>query len=199
MPLPRIPLPRIPLPRIPARPEDLVPRRINRAPSPLVAGGLPWLAVMLASMAAFSPVVASAPVVPPLAFMVFLAWRMLRPSLLPIWAGLPLGACDDLFSGQPFGSGIVLWSAAMLAMDAIDNRFLWRSFLQDWAAAGLLLIAYLVLGAVFAGIAAGAAHLLVTAPLVIGPQLLITLVLYPLVTQIVALLDRIRLLPLRTI
>lgn len=189
----------MPLPRIPVRPEDLVPRRINRAPSPLVAGGLPWLAVMLASMATFSPVVASAPVVPPLAFMVFLAWRMLRPSLLPIWAGLPLGAFDDLFSGQPFGSGIVLWSAAMLAMDAIDNRFLWRSFPHDWAAACLLLTAYLAFGAVFAAIAASAANMLVTGPLVIGPQLLATVLVYPLVTQIVALLDRIRLLPLRKI
>ena len=183
----------MPLPRLPVvRPEDFVPTRINRAPSPWVADGLPWIAVMFASLAAFSPVVASAPVVPPLAFMVFLAWRMLRPSLLPVWAGLPLGAFDDLFSGQPLGSGIVLWSAAMLAMEAIDNRFLWRSFLQDWGAAGLLLTLYLALGACFAGLAAG--YFL---PMVIGPQVLVTLTLYPLVTQIVALLDRIRLLPLR--
>ena len=169
-----------------------MPSRINRAPSPWIADGLPWAAVMLASMAAFSPVVASAPVVPPLAFMMFLAWRMLRPSLLPVWAGLPLGAFDDLFSGQPFGSGIVLWSAAMLAMEAIDNRFLWRSFLQDWLAASVLLTAYLALGAVFAGLAAG-----YPLPLVIGPQLLMTLALYPLLTRMAALLDRIRLLPLR--
>lgn len=182
----------MPLPRLPVRPEDLVPSRINRAPSPWVAAGLPWAVVMLASMAAFSPVVASAPVLPPLAFMLFLAWRMLRPSLLPVWAGLPLGGFDDLFSGQPLGSGIVLWSAAMLAMEAIDNRFLWRSFLQDWVAAGLLLTAYLALGATFAGLAAG--YFL---PMVIGPQVLVSLALYPLMTQIAALLDRIRLLPLR--
>lgn len=180
--------------RLPVRPEDLVPGRINRAPSPWVAEGLPWLAVMVASMAVFSPVVASAPVVPPLAFMVFLVWRMLRPSLLPIWAGLPLGAFDDLFSGQPLGSAIVLWSAAMLAMDAIDNRFLWRSFLQDWIAASVLLTAYLVLSAVLAGIATG-----YPLPLVIGPQVLVTLMLYPLITLLVALIDRIRLLPLRRI
>jgi rod shape-determining protein MreD len=184
----------MPLLGIPVRPEDIVPTRINRAPSPWVAEGLPWVTVMLASMAAFSPVVASAPVMPPLAFMVFLAWRMLRPSLLPIWAGLPLGAFDDLFSGQPLGCGIVLWSAAMLAMDAIDNRFLWRSFLQDWAAASLLLTAYLVLGAGIAGLAAG-----YPLPLVIGPQLLVTVMLYPVMTRIVALLDRIRLLPLSTV
>jgi rod shape-determining protein MreD len=184
----------MPLPRLPVRPEDFVPTRINRAPSPWVAEGLPWVTVMLAAMASFSPVVASAPVVPPLAFMVFLAWRMLRPSLLPVWAGLPLGAFDDLFSGQPLGSGIVLWSAAMLAMEAVDNRFLWRSFLQDWFAASVLLAAYLALGAAFAGLAAG-----YPLPLVIGPQLLVALVLYPIVTQIVALFDRIRLLPLRSV
>lgn len=182
------------LPHIPVRPEDIGPQRINRAPSPLLASGLPWLSVMLASLAAFSPVIASAPVAPPLAFMVFLAWRMLRPSLLPIWAGLPLGAFDDLFSGQPFGSGVVLWSAAMLVMDTIDNRLLWRSFPQDWAVASLLLTANLVLAAGFAGLAAG-----YPLPLVIGPQLLVTLALYPLVTRVVAMLDRIRLLPLRSV
>jgi rod shape-determining protein MreD len=182
----------MPLLRLPVRPEDLVPSRINRAPSPVVAEGLPWVTVMLASLAVFSPVVASAPVVPPLAFMMFLAWRMLRPTLLPVWAGLPLGLFDDLFSGQPLGCGIVLWSGAMLVMEAIDNRFLWRSFLQDWVAASVLLAAYLVIGAVFAGLAAG--YLL---PRVIGPQLLLTVMLYPLVTLVVALLDRIRLLPLR--
>ncbi len=190
-----MPLTRFPdLPHIPVRPEDIVPQRINRAPSPWLASGLPWISIMLASLAAFSPVIASAPVVPPLAFMVFLAWRMLRPSLLPIWAGLPLGAFDDLYSGQPFGSGIVLWSAAMLVMDSIDNRLLWRSFVQDWAVAGLLMTAYLVLAAALAGLAAG-----YPLPMVIGPQLLVTLALYPLVTRLMALLDRIRLLPLSTV
>ncbi|MBX9884658.1 MAG: rod shape-determining protein MreD [Novosphingobium sp.] len=190
-----MPFPRLPeLPSLPIRPEDIVPQRINRGPSPLLASGLPWASVMLASLAAFSPVIASAPVVPPLAFMVFLAWRMLRPSLLPLWAGLPLGAFDDLFSGQPLGSGIVLWSAAMLVMDTVDNRLLWRSFVQDWAVAGLLIATYLVLAAGFAGLAAG-----YPLPLVIGPQLLVTIPLYPLVTRLVALLDRIRLLPLRSV
>lgn len=190
-----MPFPRLPdLPSLPMRPEDIVPQRINRAPSALLASGLPWVSVMLASLAAFSPVIASAPVVPPLAFMVFLVWRMLRPNLLPLWAGLPLGAFDDLFSGQPFGSGIVLWSAAMLVMDTVDNRLLWRSFVQDWAVASLLVTAYLVLSSGIAGLAAA-----YPLPLVIGPQLLVTIPLYPLMTRLVALLDRIRLLPLRSV
>ncbi len=144
------------------------------------------------SLLTFSPVIASAPVMPPLAFMLLLAWRMLRPNFFPVWVGLPLGAWDDLYSGQPFGSGIVLWSAAMLAMDVIDERFLWRGFRQDWLAAAGLLSAYLVLASTFAGLAAR-----YPLPLTIGPQWLMTLVLFPVINHCVAMLDRVRLLPLR--
>lgn len=173
-------------------PEDLVRKRINRAPLTTLATGLPWVTIMLASMASFSPVIGSAPVMPPLAYMMLLAWRMMRPSLLPIWAGLPLGLFDDLYSGQPFGSGIVLWSATMLAMEVIDERFLWRGFAQDWLAACGLIVGYLLLCASIAGLATG-----YPLPLVIGPQVLVALALYPVVTSVVALLDRIRLLPLK--
>jgi len=171
---------------------DATPRRpINRAPLPWLAAGLPWASIMVMSMVTFSPVIASAPVMPPLAFMTLLGWRMLRPSLLPIWAGLPLGAWDDLYSGQPFGSAIVLWSAAMLAMDVIDERFLWRGFHQDWLAATVLLSGYLLLASAIAGLAA---HYLL--PLTIGPQWLMTIIVFPVVNRLVALLDRVRLLPL---
>jgi rod shape-determining protein MreD len=182
----------MPLPFLSARPEDLVRQRLNRGPSPVLANGLPWLSIMLASMVPFSPVVASAPVLPPLGFMALLAWRLLRPTLLPVWAGLPLGLFDDLYSGQPFGSGIVLWSLTMLAMDVIDEKFLWRGFVQDWLTAAALLTAYVALTAGFAGLVTG-----YPLPFTIGPQVLLTVLLHPVVTRIVALLDRIRLLPLK--
>jgi rod shape-determining protein MreD len=171
---------------------DATPRRpINRAPLPWLAAGLPWVSIMAMSLVTFSPVIASAPVMPPLAFMTLLAWRMLRPAFLPIWAGLPLGAWDDLFSGQPFGSAIVLWSAAMLAMEVIDERYLWRGFVQDWLAAAVLTTVYLLAMSAIAGLAARA-----LLPLTIGPQWLMAIVLFPVVNRLVAMLDKLRLLPL---
>ena len=83
-------------------------QRINRAPSPVLAVGLPWLSIMVSSIASTILVIASAPVMPPLGFLAYLAWRQLRPGLLPMWAGLPLGVVDDLYSGQPFGSAVLL-------------------------------------------------------------------------------------------
>jgi rod shape-determining protein MreD len=172
--------------------EVIARKRINRAPLPALAIGLPWATIMLASMASFSPVISSAPVMPPLAYMMLLAWRMMRPGMLPLWAGLPLGLFDDLYSGMPFGSGIVLWSGTMLAMELIDEKFLWRGFVQDWLAASALIAAYLVLASLVAGLATG-----YPLPLVILPQTLVSVVLYPVVSRLVALLDRVRLLPLK--
>ena len=52
-------------------------------------------------------------------------WRMLRPGLLPLWAGLPMGLFDDMYSGQPLGSGILLFSLTLIALDLIELRFPW--------------------------------------------------------------------------
>ena len=105
---------------------------INRAPSPVLALATPWFSVMLASLLPSMPMITSAPVLPPLGLMLLLAWSQVRPGLLPIWAGLPLGAFDDLYSGQPFGSAILLWSLVMILLFFIEHRIPWRNFLLDW-------------------------------------------------------------------
>lgn len=169
-------------------------KRINRAPSPAVALALPWLSIALASLVPTWPLIASAPVIPPLGFLTLLAWRQIRPGVLPVWAGLPLGLVDDLYSGQPLGSAILLWSAALLAIDAIEAKFPWRSFLLDWAVAAALVLAYLLLAALFANLTGGA-----TALVTLVPQALSGVLLYPLVGRMVAVLDRLRLLPIRTV
>ena len=72
--------------------KDLPRPRINREPSPVLALTLPWLLVMLGSLSPLWPVIASAPLVPPLGFLILLGWLHLRPGLFPVWAGLPPAA-----------------------------------------------------------------------------------------------------------
>ncbi len=166
-------------------------RGINRAPSPLLAHATPWLSIMLASLLPSLPVIASAPVLPPFGFLLLLAWRQVRPGLLPVWTGLPLGAIDDLYSGQPFGSAILLWSLAMIALEVIDTRIPWRSYWLDWLAAAAAIGLYLVLGLLFANAAGGAADLMA-----IAPQTATSVLLYPLAGRAASALDRFRLTPI---
>ena len=166
-------------------------RRINRAPSPVLARGVPWLSVLLASLVPMWFIIASAPVLPPFGLLMLLAWRQLRPGLLPVWAGLPLGLFDDLSSGQPLGSAVLMWSAAMIILDVIEARVPWRNFLVEWLVASVIIAVTIVLGLVLAN-AAGAG----TPLLVLIPQILISILAYPLVARLVAKLDHFRLLPI---
>jgi rod shape-determining protein MreD len=131
-------------------------------------------------------------VLPPLAFMLLVAWCLLRPQVLPLWAGFPLGLFDDLYSGQPFGSGIMLFSLTMIALDVVDARFPWRNFLQNWGAASVLIVVYLII----AGLVSGA-ELTFVQLRVLMPQILLSIVLFPLIVSLVALFDRLRLLRIR--
>ncbi len=164
-------------------------KRINLAHSPLIGLVVPWLSIILASFGIGLFLIASAPLLPPLGFLMLIAWRQLRPGLLPVWSGFPLGLIDDLFSGQPVGSAVLLWSVTMLAMELIEVRFPWRSFITDWLVASALIMLYLILGLAAAN-AAGAGASLVT----LVPQILLSVLIYPLAGRLVAWLDWLRLL-----
>jgi rod shape-determining protein MreD len=168
--------------------------RINRDHSPILANIVPWGTILLASLAPFLPLITSAPVLPPLGLLFLVAWRLASPGLLPLWAGAPLGAFDDMFSGQPFGSGVLLWSLAMIAIETVETRFPWRTFWQDWLTATAVVAVYLVAASLLAGIEPGLMQLRL-----ILPQLLLSIVLFPIVARVVASFDRLRLLRVRTI
>ena len=168
--------------------------RINRTHSTILAFGLPWLTVMIGSLTPWLPVIAPAPVLPPFGFIVLLAWRLLRPGLFPLWAGMPLGLFDDLYSGQPLGSGVLLFSLTLLAIEVIEYRFPWRGFLLDWALAAAMIALYLALAALFSG-----AGLTPVQLAVIVPQLLLSVVLYPVVARLIAMIDRLRLTRIRRV
>lgn len=168
--------------------------RINRRESLLLAYGLPWATILLGSLTPWLPVIAPAPVLPPFGFLLMLAWRLLRPGLLPPWAGLPLGLFDDLYSGQPMGSGVLLFSIALIVIELVEIRFPWRNFWLDWLTATGLIVPYLVVAALLSG-----TDLTLVQLRVIAPQLLLSLVLFPIIARIVAMLDRLRLMRVRTI
>lgn len=163
-------------------------RSISRSPSPFIAYAAPWVMVAMASCMPGWPLIAMVPIMPPLGFMTLLAWRQLRPGLLPVWAGAVLGLVDDLFSGQPFGAAMAIWSVTMITMDVIEARFPWRNFLTDWLVAGLFIAAYLALNWLIAARSGG-----MIAPELMVPQGILALIAYPMVGRTVGLIDRWRL------
>lgn len=164
---------------------------INRAPWPLLARSTPWLSIMLASLLPTMPMIAAAPVMPPFGLMLLVAWIQIRPGVLPVWAGLPLGAFDDLYSGQPFGSAILLWSLTVIALDVIELRIPWRNYLIEWLTGAALVCACLVAMLTFANATGGQTPLMV-----IVPQLIMTALLYPAIGSLAGALDRFRLIPI---
>ena len=167
--------------------------QINRTHSPFVALILPWVSILLASMTPLLPLISSMPILPPMGFMMLIAWRLVRPGLLPVWAGFPLGLVDDLFSGQPFGNAMLLWSLSLIVLEIVETRFPWRGFAQDWLVATAVTVIYIFVSAFVAG------SWVAGLPSILAPQLLLSVLLYPMFGRMVAFLDRFRLRRFRTI
>ncbi len=167
-------------------------KKINRDHSPVLVYGIPWLTILLGSLTPLLPIISPAPIFPPLALLIMIAWRVLRPGLLPLWAGFPLGLFDDLFSGQPIGSAILLFSCTLMAIEFIEMRFPWRGFWQDWLLASIISTLYLIVAALFSG-----SNLSILYTGVILPQIALTIALFPLIVRIISLLDRLRLMRIR--
>ena len=124
---------------------------INRVESPWRSKTVPYAAILIGSIIPSMVIADVMPVMPPLGFMIFLCWRLMRPGLMPMWIGVPLGAFDDLFSGQPFGSGILLFSLSMIVLEIIEARFPWRGFWQDWFTAGTAIVVYIIAAMLLSG------------------------------------------------
>jgi rod shape-determining protein MreD len=173
---------------------DIYGRRINRAPDPWRVRGVPYGSIMLASLLPVLLIADLMPLAPSFGFLLLLGWRMVRPGLLPLWAGAPLGAFDDLVSGQPFGSAILLWSLTMIALELVETRFPWRGFWQDWFTAGVMAVAYWLAALLVSGATVTPEMLMVALP-----QAVLSVLLYPIIARMVAGLDRFRLARARTI
>lgn len=142
------------------------------------------LSVVAGSLLAIFPLIASFPVLPPFGLMMLLAWRLRRHDALPIWSPLLLGLFDDLVSGQPLGSAVVLWTVSFFSIDLIERRLVFRDFWQDWLVAAGGIAVCLALGRLLASpLAADVDSLLLV-------QVAVSILLFPVVASVVSRLDR---------
>ena len=162
--------------------------RINRSHSRLLANFVPWASIIIAIVLPVFPIATAMPLVPPLGLVMLLAWRLVRPGLLPVWAGVPLGLLDDLYSGQPFGFAVFTWSLVMLGIEILETRMPWRSYWQDWFTAAMVIVSYLIAGWLLSG-GQPTVHSLVA----LFPQFVLTVLIFPIAARLVAMLDRVRL------
>jgi rod shape-determining protein MreD len=135
------------------------------------------------------PVIADAPVLPPLGLLMLLGWRLMRPEVWPLWMALPLGLFDDLATGHPVGTAMALWTFGLIAIEAAQLRLLWRDYVQDWLIAAIVIIAvtmaswaFMAMARTGAGPAIGLAFQIVT-----------SILAFPIIARLCAALDRWRL------
>lgn len=159
--------------------------RFDRAPSRSKIVWVPIISVMAASALTAMPVIVTAPILPPLSFMLFIAWRLLQSGVWYPWAGAMFGLFDDLWSGRPVGSGMLLWSLVQLGIQMADRRMIWRDYGEDWVLAALALVFYLSAALVIDNMLGG--H---TRWVVIVPQIIVAILLQPMVTRLAGWLDQ---------
>jgi rod shape-determining protein MreD len=161
--------------------------RLDSPPSNLTLILIPVLSVMLGSITTLLPMIATAPILPPFGLLMLISWRLLHRDLWPVWAALPLGLFDDMFSGQPLGSAVMIWTMVFLVIDLFDRRMIWRDYRQDWALGCGLLAAAIGLALAIANATGGA-----TSILYLIPQFAVSALCLPLTARICAALDRVR-------
>lgn len=159
-------------------------RPFQRTLPPGRARALPWVTVMAGSSVTVIPVIATIPLLPPVGLLMLLAWRLLARFALRPWAAAPLGLFDDLLSGQPLGSAVLLWSLCFLGIDLIEQRMVSHDASYDWLIATAA-IAFCLIGG-----------RLIAVPLdthvdgVLVAQIVVAVMLFPVAARIVAWIDR---------
>jgi rod shape-determining protein MreD len=148
----------------------------------------PIITTIFASLLNLLPIVVSSPLVPDFAYLVLVAWRLLRPEMWAATTALPLGLFNDLVAGHPIGQSMALWTATFLIFDVMDSRLVWRDYLLDWLAASLAIIFYTFGEWYFGRLMGNSAEFIVMLP-----QVGLSILVYPVVARIVLAIDHWRL------
>lgn len=149
---------------------------------------VPILSTMAAALLALLPYVASRPIVPDFAYLVLIAWRLLRPEMWQAHMALPLGLFNDLVAGLPVGQSMALWTLTFLLLDIVDSRVGWRDYWMDWLFAAAAILFYTAGGWYVARQMGGT-----TAFAILWPQIALSVFAYPLAARLVVALDHWRL------
>jgi rod shape-determining protein MreD len=149
---------------------------------------VPIVSTLAACLLDILPIVANRPLVPDFAFLVLIAWRLLRPEIWSAQMALALGLFNDLVAGHPIGQSMALWTTLFLLFDLADSRSGWRDYWMDWLFACLAILLYAA-GQWYVARMMGSRIDFV----LLVPQILLALLFYPLVARIVLSLDRWRL------
>ncbi|MFC7537729.1 rod shape-determining protein MreD [Sphingomonas sp. GCM10030256] len=115
------------------------PNTLERGPKAL-ARFVPAISVAVAACFALMPIVVQLGWIPDVGFLLLIAWRLLRGDVIPAWWAAPLGLVNDLLTGTPIGLSVVIWTTAMLLLDLLDRRTMWRDYWVEWGLAAVLVV-----------------------------------------------------------
>lgn len=149
---------------------------------------VPIASTIIACALVLLPIIVSSPLIPDLAFLVLIAWRLLRPEMWSATTALPLGLFNDLVAGHPLGQSMALWTITFLAFDILDSRLLFRDYWMDWFFASLAILGYVFAGWWIGRLMGSGADFMV-----MFPHLIASILTFPIVARLVLGLDRWRL------
>jgi rod shape-determining protein MreD len=150
---------------------------------------IPFASTVFAMLLGLMPIVASTLWMPNLAFLILITWRLLRPEIWQAQVALGLGLLADLIvPGAPLGQSMLIWTIVFLGLDYADHLLGIRDYWLDWVLAAAAILFHSV-GVWYIALLLGAK----VSFLVMVPQLLLSILFYPLMARIVLRLDRWRL------
>jgi rod shape-determining protein MreD len=150
---------------------------------------IPFASTVVAMLLGLMPIVASTLWMPNLAFLILITWRLLRPEIWQAQVALGLGLLADLIvPGAPLGQSMLIWTIVFLGLDYADHLLGIRDYWLDWVLAAAAILFHSA-GVWYIALLMGAK----VSFLVMVPQILLSILAYPLMARIVLRLDRWRL------
>jgi rod shape-determining protein MreD len=168
--------------------------RIAGSETEVVIGDLrrrfvPIASTIAAMLLGLLPIVALTLWIPNLAFLMLITWRLVRPEIWQAHVALGLGLLADLIvPGAPLGQSMLLWTLIFLCLDYADHLLGVRDYWLDWTLATAAIFFHSA-GVWYIALLMGAK----VSVLVMVPQVILSILAYPLMARLVLRLDRWRL------